>query len=163
VTPANPSVLAGGAELFTATGTYSDSSTQDLTADVVWASTNTSAATIATGGLATAGGGGTTTISATFGGVSGNTTLTVTPVLISVEVTPADSVLNVSGTQPFTATGTFSDATILDLTAEVSWASSDLVTATIDVAGVATALAVGTAAISATLDGVTGNATLTVL
>ncbi len=78
VTPANPTIQTSATQQFTATGTYSDSSTQNITTQVTWASSNTAVATINSAGLATAGtGAGTTTISATSGAVSGNTTLTV--------------------------------------------------------------------------------------
>ena len=77
-TPANPTIQTSATQQFTATGTYSNNSTQDITSQVTWASSNTAVATINTVGLATAGtGAGTTTISATSGTVSGNTTLTV--------------------------------------------------------------------------------------
>ncbi len=80
VTPANPTIQTSATQQFTATGTYSDSSTQNITTQVTWASSNTAVATINSAGLATAGtGAGTTTISATSGAVSGNTTLTVQP------------------------------------------------------------------------------------
>ena len=78
VTPANPTIQTSATQQFTATGTYSNNSTQDITSQVTWASSNTAVATINTAGLATAStGAGTTTISATLGAVSGNTTLTV--------------------------------------------------------------------------------------
>ena len=77
VTPANPSVVVGATQQFTATGTYSDASTADLTGDVTWASSPTAVATITAGGLATGVAEGTTTISATLGAVVGSTTLTV--------------------------------------------------------------------------------------
>src|SRR5207237_6636066 len=48
VTPANPSVPKGLTQQFTATGTYSDSSTQDLTTQVTWATASTSGSTRAT-------------------------------------------------------------------------------------------------------------------
>jgi hypothetical protein len=51
---------------FTATGNYSDGTTQDLTATANWVSSNTAVATI-TGGLATGVAIGTTTIRASFG------------------------------------------------------------------------------------------------
>ena len=41
VTPANPTISAGGAQQFTATGTFSDNSTQNLTNSATWSSTNT--------------------------------------------------------------------------------------------------------------------------
>lgn len=92
VTPANPMVSAGSTEQFTATGVYSDTTTQDLTASVVWISSNTSVATISSsGGLATAIAAGSSTMTATLGSMSGSTTLTV-PLSISEPVTVADSV-----------------------------------------------------------------------
>src|SRR5262249_3252599 len=41
VTPSNPTVTVGGTQQFTATGLYSDQSTQDLTTQVTWTSSNT--------------------------------------------------------------------------------------------------------------------------
>ena len=91
MTPANPSVPKGLTQQFTATGTYSDNSTQDLTSQVTWASATTSVATITTAGLATAVATGTSTISATLGAITGSTVLTVTAaVLQSIAVTPAN-------------------------------------------------------------------------
>ena len=46
VTPANPSIAKGATQQFTATGTFSDNSTQNLTAQVTWASATTTVATI---------------------------------------------------------------------------------------------------------------------
>ena len=78
MTPANPTIAAGLTQQFTATGTYSDATTANLTGSVTWASSNTAAATINSSGLATGVAAGTSTISATLGAVSGSTTLTVT-------------------------------------------------------------------------------------
>jgi hypothetical protein len=79
VTPAKASLTQGDTESFTATGTYSDNSTQDLTSQVTWASATASVATIDKTGLATSVAPGTATISATLGSISGQTALTVTP------------------------------------------------------------------------------------
>jgi hypothetical protein len=78
VSPANSSLPNGTTQQFTATGSYSDGSTQNLTNSVTWGSSNTSVATINSTGLATAAGTGNTTISAFSGSVSASTTLTVT-------------------------------------------------------------------------------------
>ena len=51
VTPTNRSVLTGNTFPFTATGTYSDNSTQNLTGAVMWGSTDLSKATISAGDL----------------------------------------------------------------------------------------------------------------
>ena len=79
VTPANPTIQAGATQQFTATGTYSDSSTQNITNQVTWASATTTVATINASGLASGVAAGTSNISATQGTVSGSTVLTVQP------------------------------------------------------------------------------------
>jgi hypothetical protein len=89
VTPANPSIAKGLTQQFTATGTYSDGSTQNITTSVTWASGTTSVATIgASTGLATGVSAGTTQITATQSSiVSPGDTLTVinsTPVATSL-------------------------------------------------------------------------------
>jgi hypothetical protein len=106
VTPANATVTAGATQQYAATGTYSDSSTQNLTGQVMWASSNTAAATINSTGLATAVAAGTTNILATLGSVSGSTGLTVTPGPLSITTTalPA-ATAGAAYTATLTATG----------------------------------------------------------
>src|SRR5216117_4122467 len=136
VTPANPNLPQGLTGQFTATGTYSDNSTQDLTAQVAWSSSNTGVATIDSAGLATSVAAGTTTITATLGLVSENTTLTVTnATLSSIAVTPTNPSIANGTTRQFTATGTYSDFTTQDLTTQVAWSSSAAGVATISNAG----------------------------
>src|SRR5207245_6393546 len=99
---------------FTATGTFSDSTTQDLTTQVTWSSSSTAVATISNAGgsqgLATSVAAGTTTITATLGGVSVSTTLTVTAATLStITVTPTAPSIEHGTTRPCTATGTYSD------------------------------------------------------
>ena len=78
VTPADPSIAIGATQQFTATGTYSDTSTKDITSQATWTSTSAAAATISPAGLATAACPGSTTIAAALSNISGQTTLTVT-------------------------------------------------------------------------------------
>ncbi len=66
VTPVNPSIPTGATQQFTATGNYSDGSTQNLTSQVTWTSSSTSVATINSAGLASGVAPGTTTITAAF-------------------------------------------------------------------------------------------------
>jgi len=89
VTPANPSILVGGTQQFTATGTFSDNSTQNLTNAVMWSAsdaTNSNVASISNTapnqGLATGNSPGTATITATdpATNINGTTTLTVVAV-----------------------------------------------------------------------------------
>ena len=77
VTPANPSIKVGITQQFTAIGTYTDNTTQDLTSTATWSSSATSVATINGVGLASGIAAGPTTIKATSGAVNGTTTLTV--------------------------------------------------------------------------------------
>ncbi len=78
VVPANSVVSVGNTKQFTATGTYSDSSTQNITSSVIWSSSDISKASINSTGLVTAVAAGVTTIRATSGDISGTVTLTVT-------------------------------------------------------------------------------------
>ena len=78
VTPTNPSIVAGGQQQFTATGTYSDGSHQNLTNSANWTSSVPSVATISSSGLATGVATGSTTIQAASGSINGSTGLTVT-------------------------------------------------------------------------------------
>jgi len=85
VTPANPTIFAGSTIQLTATGTFSDNTVQDLTAQASWSSSSQSVATISnaagSNGLVTSLAPGQTTITATSGSVSGTTLLTVNSVV----------------------------------------------------------------------------------
>ena len=163
VTPANPTVMVGATQQFTATGTYSDGSTQNLTSQVAWSSSSAAAA-INASGLAMGISVGNTSIQATLGGVSGSTGLTVVspPTLTSIAVTPANPTILVGASQQFTATGTYSDNSTQNLTSQVTWSSSQAAVASVSAGGLATAASAGSTTISAALAGVTGSTMLTV-
>jgi hypothetical protein len=76
--PVNPSAATGQTVAFTATGHYSDGSSQVLTSGVSWSSSNTGVATVSAGGLASALAAGSTTITAVDGSFTSSTVLTVT-------------------------------------------------------------------------------------
>jgi hypothetical protein len=84
VTPANPTIQAASTQAFTATGTYTDSTTQNITGQVTWSSSNTAVATINAAGIATGVSGGNSTIAATLGSVTNNTKLTVHPATLVI-------------------------------------------------------------------------------
>jgi len=161
VTPSPASIKLGQTQQFTATGTYEDSSTAPITP--VWSSSNPSVATIDADGLATSLTEGTTIITAELDGITGNATLTVLPVLVSIEVTPITASIAKGQTQQFTATGTYSDDSTQDITSTCSWSSSNLIIATINTTGLATGVGQGTVTITASQEGVGGTATLTVM
>ncbi|HTW75627.1 MAG TPA: PilC/PilY family type IV pilus protein [Steroidobacteraceae bacterium] len=171
VSPVDPTITAGQTESFIATGTYSDGSTQNLTDQVGWTSSDTGIATINSQGLASSSSAGSTSITATLSGISGSTTLTVNaappppppPTLVSITVTPANQTIDVGQTQQYTATGTYSDGSTLNLTAQVTWSSSDTGVATIASGGLASGVAAGSTTVTATLSSVSGSTTLTVV
>jgi hypothetical protein len=77
VTPANAQIAVGADRQFTATGTFSDAETFDLTTFATWSSANSAVAAISSGGLAHGVSSGTSTIRAIVGGIGDSTVLTV--------------------------------------------------------------------------------------
>jgi hypothetical protein len=166
VTAPSLSIAKGTSEQLTATGTFSDNSTQNLTSSVAWTSQTTSVAAVTSGGLVTGAGLGTSNIQAASGAINGSATLTVTAAtLVSIAVTPVNPTIGTTGTEQFTATGTFSDNSTQNLTTTVTWSSSNTGIATISNAagtnGLASAVANGTSTIQAALGAVNGSTILT--
>jgi hypothetical protein len=160
VAPSSPANMGvGSTQHFTATGSYSDGSTADFTSQVVWSSSNSTVVTIASGGIATAVGGGTTNIIATFGGLTSQPVAMMVKVLSAIMIEPATSPrnLNVGASLPFVAVGIFSDGSMSDITSQVTWICSNTNISTILANGSATGVAAGTAIISATLSGITSS------
>lgn len=163
ITPTGPSLAAGLTEQFTATGMYSNNTTENLTSTVTWSSSSTGVATIVTGGLATSKTAGSTTITATQSGVTGSTTLQVTaPTLVSIAVTPATPSMPLGTFLQFTATGTYTDGSTQNLTSSVTWSSSTPSVASIAAGGLATGANLGSTTIQASYQSVNGNTQLTV-
>jgi uncharacterized protein YjdB len=128
---------------------------------VSWVSSNPAAATVDGTGLVTAKALGTATITATSEGKSGTSAVTVYIPVATVTVAPATATVLVTQTKQFTATT--KDAQGNTLTGRlVTWASSNTNVATVDATGLATAKTLGTATITATSEGKSGTATLTV-
>jgi uncharacterized protein YjdB len=102
VTPAASSVAVGATRQFTATATYSDASTGNVTNSAVWSSNNMPVATVAAGGMATGVSAGVANITATVGANSGFGVLTVTavapPPVATINLGAADSFAVLAGT-----------------------------------------------------------------
>ena len=88
VTPSTANIGVNGMQPFTATGTFSDNSTKDVTTQSTWTSSNTEVATVGSGtGLATGvAAGGPVTITATDTGISGTAQLTVSNVPFTLTI-----------------------------------------------------------------------------
>lgn len=170
IAPAGQTIALGGTQQFTALGTFSDGTKQDITADVAWISSNTAVAAFATAGvngLASAVGQGTTSISATFLGITSNqTTLTVTVSqavgVVSIIVAPSNPSVPIGATLQLTATRVSSPSGAQEnITTTAIWSSSDTFIASVS-QGFVIALRAGTATITATSGSFSGSTILTV-
>jgi len=177
VTPASPTLQVGQMRDFVATLVYDDGTTANVTPAATWSSSDPTVATITTAGGPGPGGGGggvaialatgLATITAKYGGLSGTASLTVTdPALVSVQVTPANPGIPVGATQQFVATAVFADFSTRNVTGQATWKSSNTSVAVVVNAGGAigraSALAEGTATITATYQTMSGTSQLSV-
>ncbi|MCG6461944.1 Ig-like domain-containing protein, partial [Vibrio parahaemolyticus] len=178
VTPETVSVAKGLTQQYQAVVTYSDNSTEDVTATTATTSwTSGSNASISATGLAKGEnvGDAQITASGTYDGVtlSDTVTLTVTAAeIVSLEVTPETASIAKGQTQEFTATATLTDGSTDNVTNDpaTSWVSSDLNIATItsDLEDSGNGIAKGLLSsstpvtISATNQGISSSAELTV-
>jgi len=104
-TPPPATLKVGQNVAITATGTYSDGSTQNLSTQVQWSSSNAQVAMVDATGKVTGESPGTATISATLNGVTQTFTVTVgapTPIGITVQPAPASRPSGVGITSPGT-------------------------------------------------------------
>lgn len=152
VSPDAPSLVAGASVQLSATPR--DASNNPLSGrTVTWTSVTEAVATVTNGGLVTGISAGTAQIRATSEGVTGQTTVTVTPVPVaSITLSQASGTL--VPTQQLALTATPKDAQGATLTGRaVVWSSNAEPFATVSQAGVVTAVAAGTATITATSEG----------
>jgi Bacterial Ig-like domain (group 2) len=163
VTSSKSSIPLGGKQQVTATGTYTDGSTHDLTSSVTWTSSPAGILNLSSSGLAIGKTVGAATISATSNSISGTNQLTVSSAaLSSIGVTSSKSSIPVGTTQQVTATGTYTDGTTQDLTSSVTWTSSPAGILNLSSSGLATGKAVGATTISATSGSTSGTGKLAV-
>jgi trimeric autotransporter adhesin len=168
IAPQSPAIPLGTTQQFSATGTYTDGSTQDLTSIATWSSSDAMVAIVSNAlgsyGLATSSGQGTATISATSNSIANSTTITVAaPALVSVAISPASAALPLGIGQQLGATGTYSDGSIQDITASVTWASSAPAIAVVSPAGFVTGTMLGSSNVSASQGAVTSSAAVAVI
>jgi len=162
VAPASATVQPGTSQQYTATATYGNNTTANVTSQVTWSTSPTSIATINSSGLLTGVALGTANIRATSStGIIGTTAVSVaTKQVTSVAIQPLTQTLSLSlgpTTVQYTATATYGDGSTANITAIATWTSTPSSVATISSTGLATAVAVGTATVAATSGGVTSN------
>lgn len=154
-----------------AIATYDDASTADVTDSATWRTSDRKVMTVRNAkpkrGLLIPVGPGSATVSASIGTTSGHAAITVvSSAAPSIEVTPINPSIAAGRHQQLTATARYSASCTEDVTAGVTWSSSNSSVAVVSNAlgsrGLATGLGLGTSEISAQLGGVLGSTTLTV-
>lgn len=173
VTPASAIIMTSATQQMTATGNFSDSTSSNITNQVTWTSSNTSAATISnvagSKGLATTPsftGFRSTTITATLGAISGNTTLNVNGATVTAVTVNPTVTITVGSTYPMSAVATLSDGGTLDVTESATWTSTATnrvtVSNSVGYQGRVTGISAGTSSVRAAFGGQTGQRTVTV-
>ena len=145
VLPATVNLNVGGTQALTRTIMPSNATNQNVT----WSSNNNAVATVSAGGLVTAVGIGTATITVTTvaGGFQATSTINVNPVLpTGVSLNKTATSLDVGGTETLFATVIPFNAT----NQNVTWSSNNTAVATVSQSGLVTAVSAGTATIIVT-------------
>lgn len=170
--PANLSLSPGTSFQMSATATYNDGSTSDVTGKALWTSSDQSVATFTSPGNLTAAAlsqlttlPGQTTVSASLGTVTSSTqTVNVCPVVQSFQITvnqsTSSATIQAGTTAVFAASATFNGVSgNQDVLANVTWnISNTAVLTTIDTSGNgATSTTPGSTTVSASLCGSTSN------
>jgi uncharacterized protein YjdB len=161
VTPSSDTVIAGQSVQLIATPR--DAAGNVLTdRAIAWASDNPGVATVTDGGFVKGVAPGTATVTATSEDVSATATVTVLPAPVaSVEVSPAGVAIVPGSSRQLTATAKDAGGNVLT-GRTATWESDRPAVATVTAGGLVTAVAAGTAMVTATIEGHTGTATVTV-
>ena len=172
VTPTSATLGINDTKQFTAAALDQFGSTMPEV-PVTWSCSNTTVGTVGTDGVFTALAAGTATVTATAGEIAGTATVTVTaaedpaedpaePVIASLRVTPPRATLAVGDDQKFIVTAYDQDNKVISA-GEVTWTSSNETAGTIGADGILTALAEGTATVTATAGSASTEAIVTVI
>lgn len=149
ITGATGTIAKGLTVQLTATGTVTGGTSQNITDAASWSSSNPAVITVSATGLVTAVSIGSATIGVLDGSVNQTLTMTVTPAIVSsIAITGSSSSLPVGLTLQLTATATYSDGTVSNLTT-ATWQSSNSAVATVT-GGLVTAVTTGPVTIKAT-------------
>jgi uncharacterized protein YjdB len=130
---------------------------------VAWSSSDASRATVSSTGLVTGVGAGVVTITAAVEGRTGTSALTVKPKPVgAVIISPAEASVEIGQTRQLSTQVTDDQGNVLS-GRPVSYTSSQPAVATVSAAGLVTAVAIGATKITATSEGKTGTADVTVI
>lgn len=163
IIPATVQLAIGTTTRLTAIATFADQSTQDVSSQVGWLSSNTAVATVDSTGLVTGVAAGSTTLSASLLGVTASTSIQVNNTSVSaLQVIPAVTTIALGTKSQLQAIATFADGSTQDVSSQVQWSSHDPFIAGVDSLGLVTGSGIGQATVTATLGAISRSATLTV-
>jgi len=175
ITPSPVAIVAG--EKTQLTATVKDGAGNTLTnRSVTWSTNNAAVATVSSTGYLTAVGAGTAKVTAISENKRAAVTVTVTPSPAATDTTPPAPVVPTVSTvsvsfaagsltvgQSTQAIAVLRDSASNVLTGRtITWATSDASIATVSLSGLVTAIKAGTASITATAEGKSGSASMTV-
>lgn len=131
ISPSTAQVIQGLTQSFTATAHFSDGTTQDVTRSATWSIrdvTGTAVAIVSSVGVVTAQHPGKARVSARYRTRGASTNLEViTPVLVSLSLSPSNPTILPGSSQLFRASATYSNGSVQDVTAHSAWSVVDLV------------------------------------
>ena len=154
---ADTTVAKGTKGYITATAIYSDGTSEDITTQSTWISSDVKVVAIDKTGAAEAVGIGSTVITVDFKGKNDTGNITVTDATLqSINIQSSKPELIEGETITMTALGIFSDETTQDITKDVSWISSNTDIIKMD-SNLAQGITAGTSTIKATLNGVSNS------
>ena len=165
------SISAGNTTSYTASAQFSNGTSSDITTQATWSLTNTTHAAIndsvGNKGVLTSISIGSTIVQVSYLGVTGTKPVTISAATVtSVVVSPSPQSIAKGTTTQFTATATYSDGSVVDVTNSAVWSSSNSAVAGVDTSsttgGTSQAIGMGSATISASIGGQSGSGNLTV-
>jgi hypothetical protein len=165
VTGPSSSLALGFNLQLTATGNYSDGSTQNLTNAVVWSSSNPAIAVVSSLGLVAGITIGDINVDASLQGITGSASITINAAtLVSVSISPSNvSLLTILFGQQFTLTGTFSDGSQQPLTSTAYWTCSNPLLGLISSTGLLSPLGLGSLTVTGTVGNLSATANVNIL
>lgn len=166
VSPPSATISIGGAATLQAT--VKDQNDNVMTGQgITWTTDKGSVATVSSDGVVTGVAAGSATISAATSGKSASASITVTadppppPVVTTVTVSPPSASITVGGTSTLQAIVKDQNGNVMT-GQSIAWTTDKPSVATVNASGVVTAVAAGSATISAATSGKSGSASITV-
>jgi len=158
VTSDKTTMPLGTAQQMTATGTYTDGSSHNLTNSVSWFSASDQIVSVSNRGVAQARALGSTAVSAIASAIRGSEALTVSsPALSSISISPASPKIPLGSSLQLGVIGSFTDGSLQNLTNSVIWSVVNASVVNLSSTGNVTAQHVGSTSVEATLGSIQGS------